>query len=226
MQRREFSLTGLAALATLSLGTGLTGVRTAQAQTQAQTPGGLTEGKDFVRLQTPVPVTLPAAKKVEVVEFFSYSCGHCAAFEPTLEAWVKQLPADVLFRPIPYAFFGAPAQQKMFYALEEIGQREALHRKFFNAIHVQKLSLATDDEISAFVVANGVDAAKYQEALKSFSVNSKLTRGKQIASTYKIESVPTLAVQGRFITSPGMARTQERALMVVDSLVQQVRQGG
>jgi hypothetical protein len=35
-----------------------------------------------------------------------------------------------------------------------------------------------------------------------------------------------MAIHGRFITSPGMARSQERALLVVDSLVQQVRQGG
>jgi protein dithiol oxidoreductase (disulfide-forming) len=223
MQRRDFSL-GL-----MALGAGWANAQTpAQppAQSPAQTPVGFSEGKDFTRLQTPVPVTLQAPKKIEVMEFFSYGCPHCAAFEPTLEAWVKQLPPDVLFRPVPYAFFGAPAQQKMFYALEEIRQREAMHRKLFDAIHVTKTSLATDDEITAFLVAQGVDGGKYQEALKGFGVNSKMTRGKQIATAYKIDSVPTLAIHGRFYTSPGMARSQDRALMVADSLIQQVRQGG
>jgi protein dithiol oxidoreductase (disulfide-forming) len=216
MQRRDFSLQLLA------LGAGLAATHAAS----AQVPPGMAEGKDFSKLGTAVPVTLPAGKKVEVIEFFSYGCPHCAAFEPVLEAWAKQLPADVLFRPIPYAFFGAPAQQKMFYALDELGQREALHRKLFDAIHVQKKSLNTDDEIAAFLVTLGVDSAKYQDALKSFGVNSKMNKGKQLATTYKIESVPALAIHGRFLTSPGMAKSPERALLVTDSLIQQVRQGG
>jgi protein dithiol oxidoreductase (disulfide-forming) len=185
------------------------------------------EGKDFIKLQPPVPASLPSAqKKVEVMEFFSYSCPHCFAFEPTLEAWVKQLPPDVHYHPMPYAFFGAPVQQKMFYALDEIGQRAGLHRKIFNAIHVQKKSLNTEDEITAFLVTEGVDGAKFAEALKSFAVNTKMSRGKQIASAYKIDGVPALAVHGRFYTSPGMARSAERALTIADGLIQQVRQGG
>jgi protein dithiol oxidoreductase (disulfide-forming) len=222
MQRRDFSLQLLA----LSAGATLAGAARAQpqAQVQVQVPIGMTEGKDFTKLGTAVPVTLPAGKKIEVIEFFSYGCPHCAAFEPVLEAWVKQLPPDVVFRPMPYAFFGAPAQQKMFYALEEMGQRETLHRKLFDAIHVQKKSLSTDDEIAAFLVTLGVDGAKFQDALKGFGVNNKMTRGKQIATSYKIDSVPTLAIHGRFFTSPGMAKSPERALLVANNLIQQVRQ--
>jgi protein dithiol oxidoreductase (disulfide-forming) len=222
MQRRDFSFQLMALSAGLAMAQGAV----AQPQAQVQVPLGMTEGKDFIKLATPVPVTLPAGKKIEVMEFFSYGCPHCAAFEPVLEAWVKQLPADVSFRAVPYAFFGAPSQQKMFYALEELGQREALHRKLFDAIHVQKKSLNTDEEITAFLVTLGVDGAKYQEAAKGFGVNNKMQRGKQIATANKIDGVPTLAIHGRFYTSPGMAKSPERALLVTNNLIQQVRQGG
>lgn len=215
MKRREFSLqlaaAGAASLLTPSVRAQLAPV----------------EGKDFIKLQTPVPANLPSPqKKVEVIEFFSYSCPHCFAFEPSLEAWVKQLPPDVHYHPMPYAFFGAPAQQKMFYALEEMGQRQALHRKIFNAIHVQKKLLNTEDEITAYLATEGVDSAKFADALKSFGVNTKMSRGKQIANAYKIDGVPALAVHGRYYTSPSIARSQERALAVADGLIQQVRQGG
>jgi protein dithiol oxidoreductase (disulfide-forming) len=215
MKRREFSLqlaaAGAASLLTPSVRAQLAPV----------------EGKDFIKLQTPVPANLPSPqKKVEVIEFFSYSCPHCFAFEPSLEAWVKQLPPDVHYHPMPYAFYGAPAQQKMFYALEEMGQRQALHRKIFNAIHVQKKLLNTEDEITAYLATEGVDSAKFADALKSFGVNTKMSRGKQIANAYKIDGVPALAVHGRYYTSPSIARSQERALAVADGLIQQVRQGG
>jgi thiol:disulfide interchange protein DsbA len=184
------------------------------------------EGKDFVKLSTPVPVMqLAAPKKVEVIEFFWYGCPHCFAFEPFIEPWAKQLPPDVFFHPLPFAFIGPVEHQKLFYALEEIGQREALHRKLFNAIHVQNKRLNTEAEITAFVTANGVDGAKFAEAWKSFAVNTKLSRGKQLASGYKIDGVPALGVQGRFYTSATLAGTHERSLQVADYLIQRARQG-
>ena len=40
---------------------------------------------------------------------------------------------------------------------------------------------------------------------------------------YKVESVPLLIVQGRFVTSPSIAGSPERALAVVDGLAQRLR---
>jgi protein dithiol oxidoreductase (disulfide-forming) len=215
MKRRDFSLQ----LATAGLGWALVGGATAQ-------PAGaaLVEGKDFIKLQTPAPVNLPSPqKKVEVIEFFWYGCPHCFALEPLLEPWVKQLPPDVHFHAQPFAFIGALEHQKLFYALEELGQREAMQRKIFNAIHVQRKPLNTEAEIGAFVAANGVDGAKFAEAFKSFAVNTKVSRGKQISSAYKIDSVPTLGIQGRFFTSPSLTGSSERALQVADGLIQRAR---
>jgi thiol:disulfide interchange protein DsbA len=213
MKRRDFSLQLVGA------GLGLTAVDAARAQ------GAPVEGQQYMRLQTAVPVTLPSAqKKVEVIEFFSYACPHCSAFDPTMEVWIRQLPPDVYFHYVPVGFIG-PALQKMFYALEEIGQREALHRKVFAALHVERKRLNTESEIAAFVVANGVDGAKYSDAYKSFAVNTKLARGQQAVNAYKVDSVPMIGVQGRYTTSPAQAGTHERTLPVIDYLIQRARQG-
>jgi protein dithiol oxidoreductase (disulfide-forming) len=219
MNRRDFSLQ----LAGTTLG-GLAWTGGVSAQ-GAQ--GGPVEGTHYIKLSTPATLTLPSPdKKVEVIEFFGYWCPHCNAFESTLEAWVKKLPADVIFRRVPVAF--APPQlplQKAFYALEEMGQLPAMHRKVFAAIHQQGKKLFSDAEVIEFIGANGVDAAKFREAYSSFGINTRINRARQLSAEYKIDSVPTLGVQGRFYSSAGLAGTNERMLSVVDALVQKVRQG-
>ena len=219
MKRRDFSKQlagaglGLAAWA---------GAASARAQGAAPV-----EGRDYVKLQTAAPVTLPKPeKKIEVIEFFWYGCPHCFAFEPTVEAWSKRLAPDVYFHQMPFAFIGVPEHQKLFYALEELGQREALQRKIFNAIHVDHKRINTEAEITAFVASNGVDAAKFTEAFKSFSTNTKMNRGKQLSNAYKIDGVPAIGIQGRYYTSATLAGSHERAVQVADFLIQRARQGG
>ncbi len=213
MKRRNFSLQLVG-----------TGVAMALAGT-ARAQGAPVEGQQFTRLQTAAPLSLPnAQKKVEVIEFFSYACPHCFAFDPTMEAWIKALPPDVYFRYVPVGFIG-PALQKAFYALEEIDQRVAMHRKIFAAFHVQRTRLNTEAEITAFLIANGVDGGKYNDAYKSFAVNTKLSRGQQTVNAYKVDSVPMVGVQGRYTTSPAQTGTPERTVPVMDFLVQRARQG-
>ena len=214
MHRRDFNRQ----LATAGLGFAAAGLARAQ--------GAPVEGQQYMKLQTPAPVTLPSPqKKIEVVELFWYGCPHCFALEPVIEAWAKQLAPDVHFHPVPFAFIGPVEHQKLFYALEEMGQREALHRKLFNAIHVQNKRLNTEAEMGAFLSANGVDGAKFAEAFKSFSVNTRVSRGKQFCGYFnKIDGVPALGVQGRYYTSGTLAGTNERALAVVDHLIQRTRQ--
>lgn len=213
MKRRDFALAvGAAPLATLWTGA---------AQAQAEP----VEGKEFTRLQPPVPVTAPAGK-VEALEFFGYWCPHCHAFEPSLDAWARKLPADVVFRRVPVSF-GPPHEpyQKLYYALEAMGALDAMHRKVFNAIHLQKLRLDKDSDLQALAKDNNVDFAKLKDTMNSFSVATKCNQAKQLASAYRLDGVPTLAVQGRFVTSVGLAGGPERALQVMDGLIQRARKG-
>lgn len=185
--------------------------------------GGPQEGRDYKRVETPVPV---AEGKLEVVEFFGYWCPHCNAFEPALEAWIKKLPATVTFRRIPVAF--SPAQeplQRLYYAIEAMGQIDILHRRVFDALHVERKRLNTESDILDWAKTTGVDTTRLADTMKSFAVASKLRQSKQLADGYRIEGVPTLGIQGRFMTSPSMAGSPERALAVADVLIAQSRKG-
>ena len=190
--------------------------------TQAQ--GAPVEGTHYVRLNTKVPV--PEGGKIDVVEFFWYGCPHCYSFEPSLEAWTKRLPPDVVFRRANVAFTALhETHSKIFYSLEALGQVEAMHRKVFAAIHQQRKRLDREGDIADFMAENGIDKAKFVDTFRSFGVATKVRQGKQLSEAYKIDGVPAIGVQGRWFTSGSLAGDNSRALAVTDYLIQQARKG-
>jgi thiol:disulfide interchange protein DsbA len=190
MNRRRFSASLLSAAAASALA--------ASGTAFAQAP---VEGKDFVAVETPQPPGVPAGK-VEVLEFFSYACPHCSAFEPTIEAWEKQQPPEVVLRRVPVPFLmNADNFMHAYYALETMGAVQAMQLKIFRAIHIDRKRLEKGEEIAAFVGANGGDAAKFMAAFKSFSVNTSVTRAKKMMADFKI-------ADGR--RSAGAARAQRQ----------------
>ena len=217
MKRREFVLSTTAAAASLAR-VGLSGL-TLPAMAQGGVP---VEGKDFQRVAQPVP--MPEGK-VDVVEFFGYWCPHCNAFEPLLDAWSRKLPpAQVSFRRMPIAFNAAQEpMQRLYFALEALGLVETLHRKVFAALHVQHQRLDKDADILAWAQAHGADGAKIVDTMKSFSIATKVRQAKQLVEGFRIEGVPTLGIAGRYMTSPSIAGTPERALAVADALIAQSR---
>jgi thiol:disulfide interchange protein DsbA len=213
VNRRDFSA---------SLVVGAAGALALAGTASAQSPTP-TEGTQFARVDPPVPPIAPG-NKIEVIEFFSYACPHCNAFEPTLEAWAKKLPADVAFRRVPVPFLmNFENFMRTYYALETLGQVDAMQRKVFAAVHVERLRLDKPADIAALMAKNGLDAAKFTSIFNSFSVASSVTRAKKLMAAYKIDSVPTIAVQGRWATSPASAGGLEQATAVTDYLIQRAR---
>lgn len=219
MLRRDFSSVLVAsATATVALG----GVPHVLAQSAN---GGFKEGADFLALDKRA-TTEAGAGKIEVVEFFWYSCPHCHAFEPKLDAWIKKLPSDVAVRRVPVHFRDEfLPQQRLFYSLEAMGLLPEIHHKVFYAIHVEKQTLNTQPAISAWVEKQGVDKAKFDAMFNSFSVTSKARKATQLQDQFKVDGVPALGIAGRFYTSGSVAQSMDRALAVTDYLIGEVRRG-
>ena len=212
MKRREFSLTAATAVAASAFSL------PARAQPR--------EGKDYRKLGKPVASEAPAGK-IEVVEFFWYSCPHCNAFEPTFAAWMKSAPKDLSVRRVPVAFNGSfVPQQKIYYALEGMGKLEDMHAKVFRAIHVDRLKLTKDDEIFDWMGKQGVDVAKFKEMYSSFTVSNQVRKATQLQEAYGVEGVPSMGVAGRYYTDGTMAGSMQGVLQVVEQLVGTVRKGG
>ena len=195
--------------------------------------GAPVEGQHYARLGQPLPTT---PGKVEVVEFFFYKCPHCFAFDPLLEAWVHQLPADVSFRRV---HVGQQAMlklhQRMFYALEAMGAlTPAVHSGIFNAFHRQGVDAVDEASVVALVGKLGVDTAKFKQTFSSFGVQGKLAQGQKLAQLAGADTVPALVVGGRYRTGPGMgtlpnqseAAHGQQALAVADYLIRLSRGKG
>ena len=209
MDRRQFSLAASGALA----GTGLTWGAAAQAQVKKPEVG-----VHYLSIGTPAP-TEASPGKVEVLEFFWYNCPHCNAFEPELAAWLKRMPKHVAFRRVPVAFNASfVPQQRLYFSLEALGLVEKLHGRVFDAIHNQKNKLDDGQAITAWVVQNGVDQAKFLAAYNSFSVETKTKKSVQLQEAYKVEGVPALGIAGQFYTDAGLAGGMTRALQIVEML--------
>ena len=185
------------------------------------------EGTEYRALDKRVPVEAPSGK-IEVIEFFWYSCPHCNAFEPRLVSWIKRQGPDVVVKRVPVAFRDDfVPQQRLFYTLEAMGKLDELHHKVFEAIHgPTRNPLNREDVIVGWAEKNGLDKAKFQELYNSFSVQTKTRRASQLQDAYKIEGVPALGIAGRYYTDGTMAGTMDRALQVADYLIIETRKGG
>jgi protein dithiol oxidoreductase (disulfide-forming) len=148
-------------------------------------------------LDPPQPVSDDGT--IEVLEFFAYGCGGCAAVEPALEIWSKALPPDVKFRRVPSGFNLLNIDDiSLFYTLEAMGKLDALHSKIFDAAHTERVMLGHRPTLLKWLEKKGVDTKQYETIEKSFSVQSKIMRGRGLANQYKITTTPTLVVNGRF----------------------------
>jgi thiol:disulfide interchange protein DsbA len=211
MKRRLFSTAMLSATAWLG-------------HTSAWAQQAFRSGKDYITLERPV-ATEAGTGKIEVLEFFWYSCPHCNQFEPAFEQWAKNAPKDVVVRRVPVAFRDDfVPQQRLYYTLEAMNLVEKMHIRVFTAIHGEKLMLNSDAAVLAWAEKQGIDKTKFEQAYKSFGVATKAKRAVQLQNDFKIEGVPSLGVAGRFYIDGTLAGSMPRALQVADALIAQSRQ--
>ena len=155
-------------------------------------------GKDY-KLIEPAQTT-NSGNKIEVLEFFFYGCSHCFTLHPNLTAWERKIPKDVDLVLVPTVF--NPNWEPMaytYYTLEALGQQHNLHNDLFEAWNVKNINLSDESRISAFLAKYGVDSKKFSDAYHSFSVQSKITRSKQLTQAYGIRGTPTIIVDGKYL---------------------------
>jgi len=211
MKRRDFSLAALTAA-------GLPLI----AQAQGKKPE---EGVDYLSLDKRIPTEVGEGK-IELIEFFWYSCPHCNAFEPRFASWVKAAPKDVVVKRVPVRFRDDfEAQQRAYYVFESLGVVDAMHGKLFHAIHTERQQPSSAAALAAWAGKNGLPEQKFTETFNSFGVATKARRATQLQEAFKVQGVPSLGIAGRFYTDGSLTQTMDRALQVAEFLIGEVRRG-
>lgn len=175
------------------------------------------EGIHYLRLANPQP---GGGDQIEVIEFFWYGCPHCADFDPYMQRWKDSKPAGVKVTLLPAIFrpdwaVGAQA----YYALEMLDAPDKVHAGIFDHIHKKRKPYQTPEHYAEIVAELGVDRQKFLDAMQSFAVDAKTRRAAQMIRDYRIQGVPTVAVNGKYTTSGSMAGSYQNILRIIDYLV-------
>lgn len=204
----------LLAVAFLLIGVSMIGISKARAE--------LVEGRDYTVLSYPRPTE--SGKNIEALEFFWYGCPHCYDLHPYIKTWLKSAPKDVSFRYVPAVFRSnwIPGL-KTFYALEALGERDRLHDKVYEAIHQDKIDLTKDETLFDWIAKQGVDRQKFIDAYNSFSVQNHVSRSAQMAKDYNLSGVPTIVVDGKYLTSGRMGGTPQDTIRTLNELIEKAR---
>lgn len=168
-------------------------------------PGAPKSGVEYETL--PQSLRTDTGSKVEVIEFFSYSCPHCNALEPKLALWLKQNAGKVAFKRVHVAFHaGDVSLQRLYLTLESMGIVEQYHQKVFDALHEHRTTrMSSDEQVFDWVEKNGIDRAKFTGVYRSFAAQSWVNRAQTLVRAYNVESWPMIAIGGRYMTSPHLA---------------------
>lgn len=181
-------------------------------------------GVNFKATREQIPTDSPG--KIEVVEMFWYGCIHCFQFEPYLEKWKTELPKDVVFKRVP----AVPRRDwipmaRAYYAMESLGVLNQLHSKLFDAVHTER-TVNPSDEAGAiqWIAAQAkLDTKKVESAFKSFSMEAKLKKANEAFRNAGATGVPTLIINGAYITSSTMAGGGKEAIDIANFIIDNVR---
>jgi len=179
------------------------------------------EFKEGVNYKTIEQQPTSSGDKIEVLEFFWFGCPHCYAFEPSIEAWLKNKPANVEFIRVPAVFRPSwTLHARLYYALEIMGQDKRLVPVVFEYLNKQRRKLDSIDQILNFVSKHGIDRSEFLDTMNSFAVESRIRKAQQLQQDYAIEGVPTIAVNGKYVVTGTMAGSHEKMIQVMDYLIQ------
>jgi len=158
--------------------------------------------------------------KIDVVEFFLYSCPHCYRLEPKLIAWAEKNKDKVNFRRIPAVL--TPhwvTLAKAYYVAEELGILDKTHKALFKAIVEDKKIYLSEFTLAEFFVDFGVDNKKFKEIFNSKKIVDKVSDARVLSVKYKFRGVPVVVVNDEFKTAPFYVKDQEEMLDVLDFLI-------
>lgn len=181
------------------------------------------DGTHYVTLE--VPVNTRDSSKIEVIEAFWYGCTHCFRFEPLIEDWKANAPADIDFTRFPAMWNGLmKIHAQIYYTAEALDAVEVVHEPVFNAINLEGNRLQNERQIGDLFARHGIDQEEFSRAFNSFGVRTRVNQAESRMQDYRIQSTPNMIVNGKYLIATGPdVPTQQMMLDIVDFLIARER---
>lgn len=162
--------------------------------------------------------------KIEVVEVFWYGCSHCYDFEPYINSWVANKPDDVEFRRMPGVFSkNWVGHARAYYTAQKLGVLDKIHSPLFNALHKERKKIFSEDELKDFFISKGVDGDEFTRVYNSSEIDIRFKQAFTMGQRYKVTGVPSVIINGKYMTSGSLAGSYDNLLKTIDLLVDRER---
>jgi thiol:disulfide interchange protein DsbA len=157
---------------------------------------------------------------LRVVEFFWYGCPYCREFEPLFTSWASRNAARVTvdFRPVVLHGNLVPGA-KTFHALKQMGLEGRFHDALLAASAAEEVDVTLDASIASWLVAHGVDRQEFEQVYNSQRVADAVQESISETAALGITSMPSIVVNGKYLTSTDAAKGYSNTLDVLDYLL-------
>lgn len=164
------------------------------------------------------------SKDIIIYEFFWYGCPHCYNLEPTMDRIEADLEKDTKVVKLPVALRDSwIPHAKLYYALKQMDKIDQVHNLIFEEIHLEDNRLNTEQQMIDFLGKHGIDTDKFIEKYNSFGTEARIKKASNLAKKYQIDSVPTIIINGKFLTSGSYVSSYDELYGVVNLLVERER---
>ena len=164
------------------------------------------------------------SKDIIIYEFFWYGCPHCYNLEPTMDRIEADLEKDTKVVKLPVALRDSwIPHAKLYYALKQMDKIDQVHNLIFEEIHLEDNRLNTEQQMIDFLGKHGIDTDKFIEKYNSFGTEARIKKASNLAKKYQIDSVPTIIINGKFLTSGSYVSSYDELYSVVNLLVERER---
>lgn len=165
----------------------------------------LTEGKQYIALNT------ERAVQPEVIEFFSFYCPHCYAFEMDYHIPEKvkaALPEGTKFKQYHVNFLGFQSENltRAWALAMALGVEEKVKAPLFEvaqtAVKNRDQSAPSLDAIRQIFIDSGVSTEQFDGGINSFAVTGLYNQQVQAAERFDVHGVPDFYVNGKYRVNP------------------------
>ena len=185
----------------------------------ADAPQKYSEGQHYTVLAT-AQGTSSSPDVVEVAEVFWYGCPHCYSFDPYITKWETELPDGVELVRLPVMW--NPTNEihaRMFYTADALGKLEEMHEEIFREMHLNRKTLTSEADIEALFAKHDVSSDDFKKTFRSFPVETNLKKAKNLTQRYRVQSVPILIVNGKYVTNGPDVKNFDDMISVANELI-------
>ena len=162
--------------------------------------------------------------QIIIYEFFWYGCPHCFNLEPTMDRIEADLDRDAKVVKVPVALRDSwLPHAKLYYSLSQMDMIDNVHNLIFEEIHIENNRLDNEDVMAQFLGKNGIDTNDFREKYNSYGTEARIKKASNLARKYQINSVPTIVVNGKYLTSGSFVSSYDELYSVVNLLVERER---